>query len=715
LLLEVTELLASNDSAKLLQAAYHDELIEGLHGYNLGKLVCLPKKASGVNEDGLEYYAPEDTRPLNLVNCDNRIIANAARLRWEVHFQPWVLQHQQGFLKGRSILSNLIDVDTAMMETALARPTGACILFDFKSAFPSVSQQYLQTVLAKIGLPENAQHLVRSLYDKHHCQVHLQGQTYGGFRMSRGVRQGCPLSPLLYAIVAEILLERILQVCPDVMVRAYADDTATVLNDFWSEAPKIQQIFEDFSKVSGLELNIKKTIIISLSTGPLEAFRSKLATSIPQWSDMQVARTGTYLGFSIGPDKKDGSWKKAARKYEARVTLWADEPLGLQYDAMVYNTFAATVIGYIAQLESPPHWLLRCEEVMLRRAAKGPGKTWATPTDLWNLQQYGLTRSFTSLELLSKAAQFRVRICDKACQNSDLFRQRVDKLRNAIGAPIQLGALRLWGQWFQKSFLLKLDQNEKQVINEVGAWQDIGTKPPNPRKQSCLQGEVYRRLLNHAAPDPALRIRANLDRWKLLDASCHPHINLIGKQRTPAWTSEKTLQNLCKLRELVPPRVVSAVFSTVWNRWATKRRWQQRSSALNICQLNCGTEAEDSIEHYSRCPRTQELARRFLRLDPLRQVNLHSFMMCNPHTSSDADLTATALLVYAVYRTTNCQRFQQMLTETEDIISAMKQFAREGAKGHSNAKKVIDSRWTDIQTEQDGADPNSRRVRQRRR
>ena len=95
--------------------------------------------------------------------------------------------------------------------------------------------------------------------------------------MSRGVRQGCPLSPLLYAIVAEILLERILQVCPDVMVRAYADDTATVLNDFWSEALKIQQIFEDFSKVSGLELNIKKTIIISLSTGPLEAFRSPLA------------------------------------------------------------------------------------------------------------------------------------------------------------------------------------------------------------------------------------------------------------------------------------------------------------------------------------------------------------------------------------------------------------------------------------------------------
>ena len=715
LLLEVAELLESRDSSELLQAAYHDELVEGLHGYNLGKLVCLPKKASGVDEHGLEYYAPEDTRPLTLVNCDNRIIANATRLQWEVHLQPWVLQHQQGFLRGRSILANLIDVDTAMMETALTRPAGACILFDFKSAFPSVSQQYLHTVLAKIGLPENARNVVRSLYDKHHCQVHLQGQIYGGFVMSRGVRQGCPLSPLLYAIVAELLLERVVQTCPDVMVRAYADDTATVLNDFGSEAPKIQQIFEDFSKLSGLELNTKKTIIISLSTRPLETFKNQLATSIPTWSDMQVARSGTYLGFCIGPSKKDGSWEKAAKKYEMRVALWADEPLGLQYDTMVYNTFAATVIGYIAQLESPPNWLLKRETIMLRRAAKGPGKTWATPKDLWHLQLYGLTRSFTSLELLAKAAQLRVRTCDKACHDPEIFRQKVTKLRNVISAPVQLGALRLWGQWFQQSFLLKLDQNEKQVINEVGAMQNVSAEAPNSRSKGCFQGEVYRRLLSHTAPDPAFRIREKLDRWKLLDASRHPHVNLIGKQKTPAWMSEKTLQNLCKLRALVPPRVVSAVFSTVWNRWATRRRWQQRSSDSNICQLNCGAEAEDSIEHYARCPRTQELARRFLRLDPLRQVNLHSFMVCNPHTTSDADLTATALLVYSVYRMTNCQRFQPMLTALEDIISAMKQFAREGAKGHPNARTIIDSRWADMQIERDGTNPDARSVRPRRR
>ena len=50
------------------------------------------------------------------------------------------------------------------------------------------------------------------------------------------------------------------------------------------------------------------------------------------------------------------------------------EPLGVHYAALVYNTFAMTVLGYICQLEKPPDRLLSQEEVALRQAPKGPGK-----------------------------------------------------------------------------------------------------------------------------------------------------------------------------------------------------------------------------------------------------------------------------------------------------------------------------------------------------
>ncbi len=49
---------------------------------------------------------------------------------------------------------------------------------------------------------------------------------------------------LLFAVVAEVLLDRIQQECPEILVRAYADDTAVVTTNFQRDAPKLQRIFD---------------------------------------------------------------------------------------------------------------------------------------------------------------------------------------------------------------------------------------------------------------------------------------------------------------------------------------------------------------------------------------------------------------------------------------------------------------------------------------
>ena len=78
--------------------------------------------------------------------------------------------------------------------------------------------------------------------------------------------------------------------------------------------------------------------------------------------------------------------------------MWKDQPLGLFWDARVYNTFALPTLTYVAQLETPPSWVLDGVIQSLESAAKGP-QVWASAIDLWTLKEaFGLHASCKNLE-----------------------------------------------------------------------------------------------------------------------------------------------------------------------------------------------------------------------------------------------------------------------------------------------------------------------------
>ena len=75
--------LEADDYEAKLQDAYRDGDSMAEHDFNISYLFCLPKKPAGQLDDGTDYYDAEATRPLALVNTDNRIVAAAAKRRWE--------------------------------------------------------------------------------------------------------------------------------------------------------------------------------------------------------------------------------------------------------------------------------------------------------------------------------------------------------------------------------------------------------------------------------------------------------------------------------------------------------------------------------------------------------------------------------------------------------------------------------------------------------
>ena len=180
-----------------------DDLMDGPSPelqFNASLMVFLPKSPTGRDPHHGDFFQPADTRPLNIVNADNRILANAVRLRVEPILERWVSPEQRGFLPGRSMIQNVVEVDHEMMRLSLQREDACAIFFDFKAAFTSVAHEFLKEALSALGLPNWLLRFVFLLYRGNRCRLIASGAQHEGFELSSGIRQGCPLSPLLFAV-----------------------------------------------------------------------------------------------------------------------------------------------------------------------------------------------------------------------------------------------------------------------------------------------------------------------------------------------------------------------------------------------------------------------------------------------------------------------------------------------------------------------------------
>ena len=102
-----------------------------------------------------------------------------------------------------------------------------------------------------------------------------------GFSISAGVRQGCPLSPLLFSIVSDVLLRRITRLSPSSLIRAYADDIAIVTKNAVLELDILETIFFEYGRLSGLKLHQGKSVYIPLSLKSIEDARSDILANAP--------------------------------------------------------------------------------------------------------------------------------------------------------------------------------------------------------------------------------------------------------------------------------------------------------------------------------------------------------------------------------------------------------------------------------------------------
>eukprot|EP00971_Amphidinium_carterae_P326325 6457031-Amphidinium_carterae.1 len=105
-----------------------------------------------------------DLRPRCLENSAHKVHATMLNRRLLERMPQWCFPRQRGFVPGRRLEHNLLDLEYSLMRCARKGARAGVFLSDFSAAFPSISQEFLLRTLAEHGAPADVFNAVRSSY-----------------------------------------------------------------------------------------------------------------------------------------------------------------------------------------------------------------------------------------------------------------------------------------------------------------------------------------------------------------------------------------------------------------------------------------------------------------------------------------------------------------------------------------------------------------------
>jgi hypothetical protein len=306
-----------------------------------GVINLIPKKDKDVRR-------LKNWRPISLLNTDYKILTKTLATRLK-HVLPSVIHPDQvAYLKGRYIGQNIRTIIDIMDYTNEQKLEGIVAFLDFEKAFDSIDWRVIDESLESFNIGPVFRKWVKIVYKDISSCVTNCGFSSEYFNITRGVRQGCPLSAYLFIVVAEILainirndrnIKGIKIGDTETKVIQMADDTTNFIKDEKS-LENILETLNKFYSYSGLKLNLTKCEAMWLG-------KNKDSKEKPL--GLKWVKEAKALGITFTYDKKinyEKNFTKKLLELKRILAIWGQRDLSTLGRITIFKSLAFSKVIY---------------------------------------------------------------------------------------------------------------------------------------------------------------------------------------------------------------------------------------------------------------------------------------------------------------------------------------------------------------------------------
>jgi len=294
----------------------------------------------------------ENYRTIALISHTSKVMTKILQNRLRLYTHREIPKEQAGFRQGRGTRDHIANLRW-ILESSRERqkPLFLCFI-DYTKAFDCVDHDLMWHYLQQLGVPLHIVSLLQSLYKDQEACVRVHQSKTAWFKVRKGLRQGCTLSPQLFNFYSEMILRHAITDSTEAGVKIggytinnlrYADDT-TLLAESKEDLKQMLLKIRDESKKAGLRLNIKKTKY--MCTSPNDSGSLKVNSD-----EIERVTTFSFLGSLVTDDGacRPEILRRLAMARSAMTSLrriWKDHDVSVHTKKAIVQTMVFTVATY---------------------------------------------------------------------------------------------------------------------------------------------------------------------------------------------------------------------------------------------------------------------------------------------------------------------------------------------------------------------------------